>query len=369
MKIGIPKEIKNLEGRVALTPAGARSLVETGHTVWVQQDAGAGSGFADQDYLDVGAAIVTAEQAWDSEMVVKVKEPEESEYDYLRQQIVFTYFHLAGVAPALTETLLARGTTAIAYETLEDAAGRLPLLAPMSAIAGNMAALVGAYYLARFNGGRGVQLGEVLGQKHGKVVVIGDGVVGYHAARSAWGLGAEVAVAGLFPERGEQLRQEIAPGLDYFLSTPEAIAEQVKDADLVIGGVLLRGAKAAFVLTEAMVQTMLPGAVIVDVSIDQGGCVETSKPTSHAEPVFVKHGVIHYCVTNMPGAYPRTSTLALTAATLPYVQRLADKGLAALRDDPGFAKALNAYQGYLTCRPAAEGLGLLARYREFSELV
>jgi len=364
MKIGIPKEIKNLEGRVALTPAGARSLVEAGHEVWVQQEAGAGSGFSDQDYGQAGAHIASVAQAWDSELVVKVKEPEASEYDFLRQQIVFTYFHLAGVPRSLTETLLERGTTAIAYETLEDAAGRLPLLAPMSAIAGNMAALVGAYYLARFNGGRGVQLGEVLGQRHGKVVVIGDGVVGYHAARTAWGLGAEVAVAGLFPERGEQLRQAIAPGLEYVLSSPEAIAEQVKDADLVVGGVLLRGAKAAFVVTEDMVKTMLPGAVIVDVSIDQGGCVETSRPTSHTDPVFVKHGVIHYCVTNMPGAYPRTSTLALTSATLPYVRKLAESGLAALRDDPGFAKALNAYQGYLTCRPAAEGLGLLERYRE-----
>jgi alanine dehydrogenase len=369
MKIGIPKEIKNLEGRVALTPAGARRLVEAGHDVWVQHEAGMGSGFPDQDYVDAGAHIGTAEQAWESELVVKVKEPEESEYGFLRQQIVFTFFHLAGVAPELTQTLLERGTTAIAYETLEDAAGRLPLLAPMSAIAGNMAALVGAFYLARCNGGRGVQLGEVLGQRHGKVVVIGDGVVGYHAARTSWGLGAEVAVAGLFPERGEQLRRDIAPALTYFLSSPEAIAERVKDADLVIGAVLLRGAKAAYVLTEAMVQTMLPGSVIVDVSIDQGGCVETSEPTSHAEPVFLKHGVIHYCVTNMPGAYPRTSTLALTSATLPYVRRLADAGLAALRDAPGFAKALNIHQGFLTCRPAAEGLGLLDRYRAFKDLI
>jgi len=366
MKIGIPKEIKTLEGRVALTPAGARSLVEAGHEVWVQQEAGCGSGFSDRDYAEAGARLATAEQAWDSELVVKVKEPEAAEYPFLQQQIVFTYFHLAGVPRALTETLLERGTTAVAYETLEDAAGRLPLLAPMSAIAGNMAALVGAYYLARFNGGRGVQLGEVLGQRHGSVVVIGDGVVGSHAARTSWGLGAEVAVAGLFPERGEQLRREIAPGLDYFLSSPEAIAERVKAADLVIGGVLLHGAKAEFVVTEDMVRQMLPGSVIVDVSIDQGGCVETSRPTSHADPVFVKHGVIHYCVTNMPGAYPRTSTLALTSVTLPYVRRLADAGLAALRDDPGFAKALNTHQGFLTCRPAAEGLGLLERFREFT---
>jgi alanine dehydrogenase len=369
MKIGIPKEIKNQEGRVALTPAGARSLAEAGHEVWVQQEAGLGSGFADQDYLDAGARIGTVAQAWDSELVVKVKEPEASEYHWLQQQIVFTYFHLAGVPRALSETLLARGTTAVAYETLEDAAGRLPLLAPMSAIAGNMSALVGAYYLARPNGGKGVQLGEVLGQRHGKVLVIGDGVVGSHAARTAWGLGAEtVAVAGLDPARGEQLRQAIAPGLDYFLSSPQAIEQHARDADLVIGGVLLHGAKASFVVSEAMVEKMQPGSVIVDVSIDQGGCVETSRPTTHAEPVFVKHGVVHYCVTNMPGAYPRTSTLALTSATLPYVARLAGQGLAALREDPGFAKALNTCKGFLTCRPAAEGLGLQGHYRDFNDL-
>ena len=367
MKIGVPREIKNLEGRVALTPAGARSLAEAGHEVWVEQGAGAGSGFHDADYQEAGAHIGSVEDAWSSELVVKVKEPEPSEYPWLKQQLVFTYFHLAGVPRSLTETLLEQGTTAIAYETLEDKAGRLPLLAPMSAIAGNMAALVGAYYLARTQGGRGVQLGQVLGQRHGKVLVIGDGVVGSHAARSAWGLGAGVTVVGLDPARGEQLRQEIAPGLGYILSSPEAIAAQVKDADLVIGGVLLHGAKASFVVTEDMVSTMLPGSVIVDVSIDQGGCVETSKPTSHSDPVFVKHGVTHYCVTNMPGAYPRTSTLALTAATLPYVRRLADKGLDALREDAGFAKALNTYQGFITCRPAAESLGLLERYRDFKD--
>lgn len=368
MKIGIPKEIKNQEGRVALTPAGARHLVEAGHAVWVQREAGAGSGFADREYEEAGACMCAVDEAWASDLVVKVKEPEESEYPYLQQQMVFTFFHLAGVPRSLTETLLERKTTAIAYETLEDERGRLPLLAPMSAIAGNMSALVGAYYLARFNGGRGVQLGEVLGQRHGKVVVIGDGVVGSHAARTARGLGAQVFVAGLDPERGEALRQEISPDLNYFLSSQEAIARHLQDADLVIGGVLLHGAKASFVVSEAMVGAMQPGSVIVDVSIDQGGCVETSSPTSHSEPVFVKHGVIHYCVTNMPGAYPRTSTLALTSASLPYLRQLADQGLEALRTNGGFAKALNAYRGFLTCRPAAQGLGMLERYRDFTEL-
>jgi alanine dehydrogenase len=369
MKIGIPKEIKNLEGRVALTPAGAKSLVEAGHEVWVEGGAGEGSGFHDTDYLVMGGHIGTVDDAWDSDLVVKVKEPEPSEYPRLQKQIVFTYFHLAGVPRSLTETLLERGTTAIAYETLEDSAGRLPLLAPMSAIAGNMATLMGAYYLGRTHGGRGVQLGLVLGQRHGKVLVIGDGVVGSHAARTAWGLGAEVTVVGLDPARGEQLRQEISPDLDYVVSSPEVIAALVREADLVIGGVLLRGAKASFVVTEDMVSTMQPGSVIVDVSIDQGGCVETSQPTSHSDPVFVKHGVTHYCVTNMPGAYPRTSTIALTTATLPYVQRLADLGLAALKGDAGFAHALNTYQGFLICRPAAEGLGLLDQFREAKDLI
>jgi len=368
MKIGIPKEIKNLEGRVALTPAGAQSLAEAGHEVWLESGAGLGSGFNDAEYQAAGTRIGGVEDAWNSELVVKVKEPEPSEYPWLAGQRVFTYFHLAGVPRSLTETLLERGTTAIAYETLEDAAGRLPLLAPMSAIAGNMAALMGAYYLARTHGGRGVQLGEVLGARHGKVLVIGDGVVGAHAARTAYGLGAEVKLAGLDSARGEQLRGEISPGLDYVLSSPQAIADLVKEADLVIGGVLLRGAKASYVVTEAMVKTMRQGSVIVDVSIDQGGCVETSEPTTHSEPVFVKHGVTHYCVTNMPGAYPRTSTLALTTATFPYLKRLADQGLDALREDAGFAKALNTYRGFITCKPAAEGLGLLERYRDFGEL-
>lgn len=369
MKIGIPKEIKNLEGRVALTPSGAHRLVDAGHEVRVQQGAGLGSGFADQDYWEAGARIVGVAEAWASDLVVKVKEPEHSEYPLLQQQMLFTFLHLAGVPHGLTDTLLERKTTAIAYETLEDEAGRLPLLAPMSAIAGNMAALMGAYYLARCNGGRGVQLGEVLGERHGKAVIIGDGIVGSHAARSARGLGAAVCVAGLDPAKGELMKKEIAADLVYFQSSKEAIAGHIKEADLVIGAVLLRGAKATYVVTEDMVKTMQAGSVIVDVSIDQGGCVETSRPTSHSDPVYLKHGVVHYCVTNMPGAYPRTSTLALTSATLPYVQLLADKGLDAFRENAGLAKGLNAFKGFLTCRPAADGLGLLESYRDFRGLI
>jgi alanine dehydrogenase len=367
MKIGIPKEIKNKENRVALTPDRVTPLVAAGHEVLVETGAGSGSGFTDDQYAECGASLVTAAEAWDTELVVKVKEPEESEYPYLKDQIVFTFFHLAGVPRSLTETLLRAGTTAVAYETLEDAQGRLPILAPMSAVAGNMAALVGAYYLAKFNGGRGVQLGTVLGERHGRVLVIGEGVVGYHAARTVHGLGAAVTVAGIDAAKGECLRQEIG-GISYIQSEPDAIARQVRQADLVIGCVLRRGAKAPWVVTEAMVKTMQPGSVIVDVSIDQGGCVETSRPTSHSEPVFEKHGVIHYAVTNMPGAYPRTSTLALGAATFPYLQRLAAGGLAILRADAGFAKAVNTYKGHLTCKAVAEAYGLNERYAAFETL-
>ncbi|CAL1238993.1 alanine dehydrogenase [Candidatus Methylocalor cossyra] len=367
MRIGIPKEIKDKENRVALTPERVGALVAAGHEVVVEAGAGLGSGFTDHDYAAAGARLGDTGAAWGTELVLKVKEPLEAEYPYLRDQMVFTFFHLAGVPRSLTETLLERGTTAVAYETLEDAQGRLPILAPMSAIAGNMAALAGAYYLAKFNGGKGVQLGTVLGQRHGRVLVVGDGVVGYHAAKSAYGLGAQVAVAGIDQAKGARIRQELG-AIEFVLSEPATIARLVAEADLVVGAVLRHGAKADYVVTEAMVRSMQPGSVIVDVSIDQGGCVETSRPTSHSDPVYEKHGVIHYCVTNMPGAYPRTSTLALSAATFPYVQRLAAGGLAALREDPGFAKAVNVHRGYLTCQPVAESFGLEARYKPFAEL-
>lgn len=368
MKVGIPKEIKDKEGRVALAPEGAKQLADAGHTVLVQSDAGANSGFSNDEYLAAGATLGSAEDAWNCELVVKVKEPEASEYGFLKQQIVFTYFHLAGVPKALTESLLRQGTTAIAYETLEDEHGRLPLLAPMSAIAGNMAALMGAYYLGRPWGGKGVQLGEVLGTRHGNVLVIGDGVVGYHAAKSARGLGAYVSVAGLDESRAGLFRKEIADDLVFFVSTPERIAAQLPETDLLIGAVLKHGAKADYVVTEDMIKRLKPGSVVVDVSIDQGGCIETSRPTSHSSPVFGKHGVTHYCVTNMPGAYPRTSTLALTQATFPYLLKLSNEGLTALRTNPGFAKALNIYQGHIVYRPVAEALDLLQQYQNFNEL-
>ena len=366
MKIGIPKEIKDNEGRVALTPAGAAKLVQAGHWVWVQEGAGLGAGFADDDYVKAGARICLLAEAWDTDLVVKVKEPMPCEYGYLKNQMLFTYLHLAGVERSLTDALLDGKTTAIAYETLEDDAGRLPLLAPMSAVAGNMAALVGAHYLARSQGGKGVQLGQVLGVRHGKVLIVGDGVVAAHAARTARGLGCEVYVAGLDVAKGAGMRREIGDDLHFFISEPEAVGWHVQDADLVVGAVLRKGAKADFVVTEQMVRSMRPGSVVVDVSIDQGGCIETSKPTSHSDPVYQLHGVTHYCVTNMPGAYPRTSTLALTEATLPYVQKLADRGLEILQEDPGFGQALNAHDGYLTCKPVAEALGLMDRYQDFT---
>ena len=327
-----------------------------------------GVGFLDQAYVNAGARIVSVDAAWDTEMVVKVKEPLESEYKFLGDQILFTYLHLAGVTKALTETLLTKKTTAVAYETVEGRHGRLPLLAPMSAVAGNMATLMGSYYLAKFNNGKGVQLGTVLDQQHGKVVIIGDGVVGLHAAKVAVGMGAEVYLFGKHSEREAQLKKDISTKLKFVISQPESIARHVQDADLVVGAVLLHGAKAPHVVSENMVRRMQRGSVIVDVSIDQGGCIETSHPTSHSQPVFEKHGVIHYCVTNMPGAYPKTSTTALNSATLPYTLKLADKGIQALRENSELARGLNTYHGYITYQPVAESLDLMMYYRAFTDI-
>lgn len=361
MRIGVPKEIKDRENRVAMTPTGAAALTEVGHEVLVQTGAGAGSGFTDEHYRDAGATLVSAADAWAAELVVKVKEPLEQEYPYLRNNILFTYLHLAGVTPTLTDALLQAGTTAIAYETVEDTEGRLPLLAPMSAVAGNMAALMGSYYLARFNGGSGVQLGSVLGEPHGRVMVIGAGVVGQHAAMTAAAMGARVTIFGKVRAKYDANPRLAQLGVTYEESTPESIAGNISDMDLVVGAVLLAGARAPHVVSEAMVRSMMPGSVVVDVSIDQGGCIETARPTSHSDPVYVVHDVIHYCVTNMPGAYPRTSTNALTSRTLPYVKQLAERGMDALRADPGFARGLNTWQGGVCYPPVAEALSLPLR--------
>ncbi len=368
MKVGVPREIKNREHRVALTPDGVATLVGAGHEVQVEQGAGLGSGYADAQLREAGAVLVDQAQAWNAELVLKVKEPQVSEYRHLQGQILFTYLHLSGSARSLTEALLQAGTTAVAYETVEDEHGRLPLLAPMSAVAGNMAATMGAYYLARFNQGKGVLLGKVQGRTHGKVVVVGDGVVGRHAGASAAGMGARVFVCSRHKERADELRRAVSPDMAFVLSTPQQIARHLEDADLVVGAVLRRGARAPHLVSEAMVRAMEPGSVIVDISIDQGGCVETSRPTSHSDPVFLTHGIIHYCVTNMPGAYPRTSTIALTDATLPYVAQLAGQGVAALRQDAGFGRGVNVHRGHITCEAVARDLDMGDRYRAFADI-
>jgi alanine dehydrogenase len=365
MNIGVLKEIKDRENRVALTPSGAAQLAAAGHAVLVERGAGLGSGFADEEYVDAGAHLVDAATAWSANLIVKVKEPLEPEYRFLSGQIVFTYFHLAGVTPSLTQALLDAKTTAIAYETVEDGEGRLPLLAPMSGVAGSMAPTIGNYYLAKFNGGRGMLLGQVLGQAFGRVLVIGDGVVGRHAARTAVAMGTRVTIAGRRRERLAQLQQEISHQFEFIVSEPEAIAAAARSSDLVIGAVLVRGARTPIVMSKPMVASMQPGAVIVDVSIDQGGCIETSRATTHSDPIYERHGVLHYCVANMPSAYPRTSTLALTEASLPYIVRLAEQGIGLLREDPGFGKALNAQDGFLTNREVADSLDFTHRYREF----
>ena len=369
MRVGVPKEIKDRENRVALTPEGVRRLTSSGHQVLIQAGAGLGVNYSDADYQQAGAELVSVDAAWDCDLVVKVKEPLEAEYGYLKDQILFTFLHLAGVDPGLTTRLVQQKTTAIGYETVENQAGRLPLLAPMSAIAGNCAVAMGNYHLAAFNGGRGVLLGEIFDQPFGKVLVVGDGVVGRHAAKAAAGMGSQVTIAGLDEKLLPELKKSISCDLRFVLSTPENIARELVGADLVVGGVLLPGAKAPYVITREMVQGMQKGAVIADVSIDQGGCVETSRPTTHSDPVFVAYDVIHYCVTNMPAAYPRTATIALTKATLPYVEKLASQGLQALREDEHFAKGLNTCQGFITCEAVAESLSMTACYKPLETLL
>ncbi len=369
MKIGVIKEIKDKENRVGLTPYGAKELIDEGHSIVIEKDAGIGSGFTNEEYEQAGARIVAeTAAAWDAELIVKVKEPLEHAYPYFKDNIVFTYLHLAGVSESLTKALIDANTTAVGYETVVDSHGHFPLLTPMSAVAGNMAATMGAYYLARFNGGKGVLLGDIFNERHGKVMVLGDGVVGQHAATTADGMGAFVYLFGLNDSNYQQVKKIASPELKFVQSTPENIAEHIKDTDLVVGAVLLAGAKAPHIVTEEMVKSMQPGSVIVDVSIDQGGCIETSRPTKHSDPVYVEHDVIHYCVTNMPGAYPRTSTIALTNATLPYVKKLANEGIEALKQDEGFGLGVNTYQGWITCKPVADALGQEAQYKLFSEL-
>jgi len=366
MKIGVPKEIKIHEYRVGLVPAGVRELVDAGHQVLVQSGAGAGIGFEDSHYESAGAGIAAraADIFSSADLIVKVKEPQLVECGQLRPgQTLFTYLHLAADREQ-AEALRASGATAIAYETVTAPDGSLPLLTPMSEVAGRMSVQVGANCLQKANGGSGVLLGGVPGVPPAKVVILGGGVSGTHAAEMAVGLRADVTVVDRSVKRLRELSATFASQLNTVYSTAQAIEEMVRDADLVIGAVLIAGAAAPKLVTRAMVKRMKPGTVLVDIAIDQGGCFETSRPTTHAEPTFVLEGVVHYCVTNMPGAVPRTSTFALTNATLPYVKALADHGWReALADDPGLKRGLNVHAGQLTHEAVASALGL--PYRDF----
>lgn len=357
MIIGVPKEIKDNEARVGVTPAGVKALTEAGHKVLVETHAGALSGFPDDEYQQAGAEIVgDAGYVWGkSEMVVKVKEPIESEYVYFREGLVlFTYLHLAPV-PELTARLLESKVIGIAYETVRDRQRTLPLLTPMSEVAGRMSVQVGASYLERERGGRGILLGGVPGVPPAHVCIIGGGVVGTNAARVALGFGAKVTLVDVNLNRLRELDDIFGGRLYTLASNSYNVAHATHEADLVIGGVLIPGATAPKIVTRAMVSRMKKGAVIVDVAIDQGGCVETARPTSHSNPSFTVDGVVHYCVTNMPGAVPHTSTLALTNSTFPYVQRIAQLGAReALKQDAGFAEGLNTWLGKLTYRGVAE---------------
>jgi len=360
MKIGVAKEIKPDEYRVALTPAGALELVRKGHQVVVERGAGAGSALADDQYAAVGARIGSADEVWESsELVLKVKEPIESEYQRLREGLVlFTYLHLAA-DEALTRALVDSGTAGVAYETVETDDRALPLLAPMSEIAGRLAAQAGAYFLEKPLGGRGLLLGGVAGVAPGKVVVIGGGIVGYNATVIALGLGAQVTVLERSVPRMRHLEEILSGRVSLLMSSSLQIAESVAAADVVIGAVLIPGALAPKLVTREMVGGMKDGAVIADVAIDQGGCFETSRATTHSEPVYVVDGVTHYCVANMPGAVPVTSTKALTNVTLPYVEAIADEGLtAAVARDLSLARGVNVLEGKITYEAVAEAHGL-----------
>ncbi|WP_456414735.1 alanine dehydrogenase [Oceanithermus profundus] len=358
MKIGVPKEIKTLENRVAMTPGGVESLVKRGHEVWVERGAGVGSGLADAEYEAAGARLVSAEEAWSAEMVVKVKEPLPEEYKYLRSDLIlFTYLHLAA-SEELTRAMLESGVIGIAYETVQTEDGALPLLVPMSEVAGRMATQEGAKYLEKSFGGRGVLLGGVPGVAPADVVILGGGTVGINAAKIAVGMGAHVTILDVNHARLQYLDDVFAGRLTTLTSTEANIKKAVRYADVLIGAVLIPGAKAPHLVTREMLPTMKEGSVIVDVAVDQGGCVETIKPTTHAEPTYVIDGVVHYGVANMPGAVPRTSTFALTNQTLPYALKLAEKGVAALEEDPALLKGLNTYHGRLTYAAVAEAFGL-----------
>lgn len=371
MIIGIPKEIKNWENRVSLIPSGAKTLVHHGHTVLVQTNAGFGSGFSDEEYLDAGAQIIpTIEEVYQkSDMIIKVKEPQESEYELLKNgQLLFTYLHLA-VEPELTKALLKHKVNGIAYETIQMANGELPLLTPMSEIAGRMSVQIGASFLEKPHGGRGVLLGGVPGVMPADVVIIGGGTVGLNAAKIAYGMGANVAILDLNLDRLRYIDDIFHGKVRTLMSNTHNIEVCTSYADLLIGAVLIPGAKAPHLVTESMVKNMKKGSVIVDVAIDQGGIVETiDRVTTHENPVFEKHGVMHYSVANIPGAVARTSTIALTNATLPYALKLANSGfIKAIKSCEELAKGVNTCQGQLISKPVAESLGL--KYTELSMII
>ncbi len=361
MRVGVPKEIKDHEYRVGLTPSSVAELIHHGHKVLVERGAGLGSGLSDGEYAGVGAELVEhADRIFaEADMIVKVKEPQASERKRLRRgQILYTYLHLAP-DPEQTRDLMASGATCIAYETVTSPSGGLPLLTPMSEVAGRLAPQVGAHALEKAAGGRGILLGGVPGVPAAEVIILGGGVSGTHAATIALGMGANVVVVDRNPEALRRLSAQFGTGVRTIYSTRSAIEELVKRADLLIGTVLVPGAAAPKLVSRAMLKTMKPGAVIVDVAIDQGGCCETSHPTTHSDPTYVIDGIVHYCVANMPGAVSRTSTFALNNATLPYALAIADKGWRqALSDDVHLRNGLNVHNGKITCRPVAEAQGL-----------
>lgn len=361
MRIGVPTEVKNNENRIAMTPAGVVNLTVHGHEVFIQSGAGLGSGFTDEDYSAAGAEIVeTAEEAWAQEMVMKVKEPVREEYRYFREGLIlFTYLHLAP-EKELTQALLEAKVTGIAYETVQLPNNSLPLLTPMSEVAGRMSTQIGAQFLEKIHGGAGILLGGIPGVGRGNVTIIGAGVAGTNAAKVAVGMGANVTILDLNPDRLRQLDDQFGQDVQTLMSNPLNIAESVQKADLVIGAVLIPGAKAPKLVTEDMIKSMNPGSVVVDIAIDQGGIFETSdRITTHDEPTYVKHGVVHYAVANMPGAVPRTSTIGLTNVTVPYAVQIANKGFAqAILENEALKKGVNTLAGHVTYQAVAADQGL-----------
>lgn len=370
MIIGLPKEIKDNESRVGLTPACVKTLGDAGHRILVERSAGEGSGISDDEFAGAGGEILdSADEVWQrAEMVVKVKEPVGPEYERMREgQILYTYLHLAPL-PELTQVMLDRKVTGIAYETITNDEGHLPLLTPMSEVAGRMAVQVGAHYLQKPEGGRGVLMGGVPGVLPAKVTIIGGGVVGINSIKMAVGLGAHVVVLDKNLDRLRYLDDIFGSRIKTLVSNPFTVQEAIANADLVIGGVLIPGASAPKLVTRDMLKTMHRGAVIVDVAVDQGGCIETTRPTTHSNPTFFVEEVLHYCVANMPGAVPRTSTFALTNATLPLALKLANKGfIDAVRSDVHLKNGVNTYKGHITYEAVAESQG--REYRPLDELI